>query len=91
MTDTQTGHTDWLKSLCTADVKRACVDLPIQSNGMAAFRNIPTFLYLQWRTVRDKKDKHTLHPPMHSFVLQNGNPNSGYMSQLIWNRAESIR
>lgn len=35
-------HTDCLKSLCTADVERACVDLSIQSNGMAAFKNIPT-------------------------------------------------
>lgn len=35
-------HTDWLKALCAADVERACVDLSIQSNGMAAFRNVPT-------------------------------------------------
>lgn len=34
-------HTDWLKSLCTADVEKVCMDLSIQSNGMAAFRNIP--------------------------------------------------
>lgn len=41
--DEQTDrHTDWLKSLCTADVEKACMDLSVQSNGMAAFRNIPT-------------------------------------------------
>lgn len=28
--------TGLLKPLCTVDVERACVDLPIRSNGMAA-------------------------------------------------------